>query len=225
MSANLETGMFVRLPAWHELGNVIQYDPNTYEAYEVAGLNWTVSKQRLGFRDNFGNYHETDSYGLVRDKDNAFYGVCKDKYQIFQNKEAFDWARPLVESELFKWESAGALKDGRNCWILLNSGEREIIKGDALRNYLLMAWSHDGQRSITIQPTSIRVVCENTLNAALGALLHLSICSFYYPFLTQLPFLEKSYQSFLTQSKCHHFSLLWSMSGKWSGHPCESVVL
>lgn len=167
MSANLETGMFVRLPAWHEMGTVIQYDPNTYEAYEVAGLNWTVSKQRLGFRDNFGNYHETDSYGLVRDKDNAFYGVCKDKYQIFQNKEAFDWARPLVESELFKWESAGALKDGRNCWILLNSGTREIVKGDALRNYLLMAWSHDGQRSITIQPTSIRVVCENTLNAAL----------------------------------------------------------
>ena len=169
MSANLESGMFVRIPAWHEEGNVIQFDPNTYEAQEVAGLNWSVEKKKMGFFDNFGVYHETeDTFGLVRDKDNAFYGVVKNKYQIFQNKEAFQWCQPLVESGLFKWESAGALRDGRNCWILLNSGERNIIEGDTLKNYLLMNWSHDGQRSIVIQPTSIRVVCENTLNAALN---------------------------------------------------------
>lgn len=168
MSANIETAAFVRIPAWHELGNVIQYDPNTMEFQEVAGLNWTVSKKRIGFFDDFGNYHETDSYGLVRDKDSAFYGICKDKYQIFQNREAFEWCQPLVESGLFKWEAAGALKDGRNCWCLLNSGEREIIKGDKLKNYLLINWSHDGLRSVIIQPTSIRVVCQNTLNAALN---------------------------------------------------------
>ena len=123
MSANIETAAFVRIPAWHELGNVIQYDPNTMEFQEVAGLDWTVSKKRIGFHDDWGQFHETDCYGLVRDKDNAFYGVCKDKYQIFQNREAFEWAQPLVESGLFKWESAGALKDGRNCWALLNSGD------------------------------------------------------------------------------------------------------
>jgi phage/plasmid-like protein (TIGR03299 family) len=168
MSANIARGMYVRIPAWHQEGTTIQFDPNTYEAQIIAGLNWTVEKKRLGFTDNFGVFHETDSYGLVRDKDSAFYGICKDKYQIFNNSEAFNWCQPLVESGLFKWESAGALRDGRNCWILLNSGEREIIKGDKLKNYLLMNWSHDGQRSIVIQPTSIRVVCENTLSAALS---------------------------------------------------------
>ena len=83
MSANIESGMYVRIPAWHQEGTTIQFDPNTYEAQIIAGLNWTVEKKRLGFTDNFGVFHETDSYGLVRDKDSAFYGICKDKYQIF----------------------------------------------------------------------------------------------------------------------------------------------
>jgi phage/plasmid-like protein (TIGR03299 family) len=45
----------------------------------------------------------------------------------------------------------------------------EIVKGDEIRRYLLLANGHDGVTSILIQPTPIRVVCENTLNMSLGA--------------------------------------------------------
>lgn len=166
MAHEFETGFFVRKPAWHELGIVLQDDPNTDSAFQASGLDWTVRKELLKYQYN-GELIDSKAFGVIRETDGQFLGVCKDRYQIFQNKEAFEWCRPLVESGLYKWEAAGSLKQGQTCWALLNSGGREIIKGDTLKSYLLFTWSHDGSKSVCIQPTSIRVVCNNTLTAAL----------------------------------------------------------
>ena len=160
---------FVRIPGWHEMGKTItDHEPTTEEMYKLAGLNWTVGKKQAGFFDDNGFFHEVkDTYSLVRNEDNQFYGFCKDKYQIFQNHEAFGWCEPLVDSGLFKWETAGSFRNGQTCWCLLNSGEYNLVATDKIRNYLLVAWAHDGKRGIVIQPTSIRVICQNTLTAAL----------------------------------------------------------
>lgn len=160
---------FVRIPGWHEMGTTIKdHEPTTEEFYKMAGLDWTVGKKQAGFFDDGGFFHEIkDTYGLVRNEDNTFYGFCKDKYQIFQNAEAFGWCEPLVDSGLFKWEMAGSFRNGQTCWCLLNSGEYNLVATDKIRNYLLVAWAHDGKRGIVIQPTSIRVICQNTLTAAL----------------------------------------------------------
>lgn len=166
MAHEFETGFFVRKPAWHELGIVLQDDPDTTGAFQASGLDWTVRKELLRYNFN-GEMVDSKAFGVIRETDGQFLGVCKDRYQIFQNKEAFEWCRPLVESGLYKWESAGSLKQGQTCWALLNSGEREIIKGDTLKSYLLFTWSHDGSKAVCIQPTSIRVVCNNTLTLAL----------------------------------------------------------
>lgn len=158
---------FVRIPGWREMGKTVDHEPTTEEMYKLAGLDWTVSKKKVGFFDDNGFFHDTENFGLVRNEDNTFYGFCKNKYNIFQNAEAFGWCEPLVDSGLFKWETAGSFRKGQTCWCLLNSGEYNVATNDSIRNYLLVAWSHDGKRGIVIQPTSIRVICENTLNAAL----------------------------------------------------------
>lgn len=160
---------FVRIPGWHEMGTTIKdHEPTTEEFYKMAGLDWTVGKKPAGFFDDNGFFHEIeDTYGLVRNEDNQFFGFCKKKYNIFQNAEAFEWCEPLIDSGLFKWETAGSFRNGQTCWCLLNSGEYNIVATDKIRNYLLVAWAHDGKRGIVIQPTSIRVICQNTLNAAL----------------------------------------------------------
>ena len=160
---------FVRIPGWHEMGTTIKdHEPTTEEFYKMAGLDWTVGKKPAGFFDDNGFFHEIeDTYGLVRNEDNQFFGFCKKKYQIFQNHEAFGWCEPLIDSGLFKWETAGSFRNGQTCWCLLNSGEYNMVATDKIRNYLLVAWAHDGKRGIVIQPTSIRVICQNTLTAAL----------------------------------------------------------
>lgn len=49
--------------------------------------------------------------------------------------------------------------------------QNPIIVGsqDAVEQYVLLANGHDGSLAITAMPTNVRVVCWNTLSAALGA--------------------------------------------------------
>ena len=166
MAAEFESGMFVKEEAWHKQGVVVEEAPSTEEAYELSGLNWNVDLLpaycKIGDKDV-----ATGNFAIVRDKDQSIFGVVGDRYNPFQNKEAFDWCKPLVDSELFTMETAGSLKGGRVCWTLLKQGVAEVVKGDTLKSYLLMTWSHDGTKSVQVTPTTIRVVCNNTLQMAL----------------------------------------------------------
>ena len=168
MAHEFESGMFVREEAWHKLGIVVEEAPSTDEAYELSGLNWNVnlipSYVRIGDTEV-----ATGEFAVVRDKDNAIYGTVGDRYVPFQNREAFDWCKPLCESDFWNMESAGSLKGGRVCWSLLKQGETEIVSGDTLKQYLLLTWSHDGSKSVMVTPTTIRVVCNNTLQMALDS--------------------------------------------------------
>jgi phage/plasmid-like protein (TIGR03299 family) len=162
-----ESGMFVRQPAWHGLGNVLDYVPNPLEAFESSGLNWRVNKCPL-FADTPDERRvKTPYYGIVRDSDDAVLGTAKGRWVCYQNEDAFAWTVPLVESGKWEFETAGSLKGGERCWALLKQNEVEIVPKDILRQYLMVCWSHDGMTSNFIQPTSVRVVCNNTLNMAL----------------------------------------------------------
>lgn len=160
----------MRQPAWHRQGNVLEDAPTTEVAYEASGLNWQVNKQPLFFKNGDPQVDmATDMFGLVRNTDNRVLGYCKEQYEIFQNIDALNWCDPLVRSELWRYETAGALKNGEVCWVLLKQGERELVHSDILKEYLLLLWSHDGSRAVQTMPTTIRVVCNNTLQMALDS--------------------------------------------------------
>jgi hypothetical protein len=67
-----------------------------------------------------------------------------------------------------RYESAGALKGGRIVWLLARLPDRHdfVTDGDQLARYLLFYNSHDGSNAVTILPTSVRVVCWNTISLA-----------------------------------------------------------
>ena len=46
--------------------------------------------------------------------------------------------------------------------------EKYIIAGDEIAPYLVVLNSHDGSSGVKVAMTPIRVVCQNTLNLALG---------------------------------------------------------
>lgn len=165
MAALVETMMSANnMIPWHKQGNVLDGYPSIEEATEKSGLTWTVEKRPLFD----ANQNPVPCFALCRDTDNRFYGTCTEAYHVYQNSEAFQWCRPLVESGEWKLETAGALKNGQTCWILLNQGTVSILPGDQLRNYLLLTWAHDGRTSVRLGLTSVRVVCNNTLTQALN---------------------------------------------------------
>ena len=66
-------------------------------------------------------------------------------------------------------ETAGVLKEGRKFWALARTGKSMALKGnDVVNGYLLLATSCDGSLSTTAIPTTMRVVCNNTLTIALN---------------------------------------------------------
>lgn len=168
MSAEFESGIFVRKEAWHKQGKVLEYYPDTIEAFRESGLNWGVTKRRLVLKghDGFGD-EPTNYYAIVRNTDNRQLGYVGERYEPYQNAAAFKWLEPLVDSGLWKIETAGSLRNGECCWVLLRQGEVEIIPNDLLKEYLLFTWSHDGGTPNILQPTFIRVVCNNTLQDSL----------------------------------------------------------
>lgn len=162
---------FARKPAWHGLGTVLDHAPNSAEAIVAAHLDWDVVKQPLfTAMDSFGmvGLKGVDNwFANVRSDTNEVLGVVSDKYKIVQNREAFSFLDSLCQDGLIQYESAGALRGGKTVWLLARMPSvDEIAPGDVTQRYILFSTSHDGSQAIHAIPTSVRVVCANTLRVA-----------------------------------------------------------
>ena len=173
MAHEFESGFFTKKEAWHKLGNLLENAPNTDEAYNKSGLIWEVYKEQLlrqiSNPDGTTILDPVGMRALCRSTDQRVLGYCSDSYEIYQNKDAFEWCQPLIESGYWTYDAAGSLKKGEMCWILLKQAEVQLIPNDTLKEYLLVLWAHNGSKANIILPTAIRVVCMNTLNYALEA--------------------------------------------------------
>jgi phage/plasmid-like protein (TIGR03299 family) len=115
------------------------------------------------------NYKQIPGYKAnVRQSDDKVLGVVTDRYKVVQNSEAFQFTDALL-GEGVRYETAGSLQDGRKIWLLAKLPDKYIIEGEQIEPYLVFSSSHDGNASIKVAMTPIRVVCQNTLNIAISS--------------------------------------------------------
>ncbi len=165
MSANIETMFYVRETPWHGLGTRVEEAPASIDALILAGLDWQVIQKDVYTQDGA----RIPGYKVnVRDTDNTPLGIVSDRYKVVQNEDAFRFTDDLL-GEGVTYETAGALQGGKKVWILAKMPHRYIIAGDEIAPYLVVMNSHDGSSGIKVAMTPIRVVCQNTLNLALGS--------------------------------------------------------
>ena len=170
MAANIETMMSVKQTPWHGLGTILKEAPSAEDAMKNAGLDWTVSKQQAQFVDNQGIVKPINGqFAIVRDKDQKCLGIAGSTYQPLQNSDAFKFFDPFVNAGEALYETAGALEGGKRIWVLakINRDPLEIVKGDIVNKYVLLSNKHSCGYSVKGGLTPIRVVCSNTLNAAI----------------------------------------------------------
>lgn len=182
---NEHTGKYsffsVKEKAWHGLGQVVADYPTSAEAIQHAGLDYEVAKTPLytkgtgiietpeGMEAGGEEISVPDYFATIRTDNNTALGVVGKDYQIIQNKDAFSFFDAIVGGdEGILYETAGALGKGERIFITAKlPGYISVGKDDLIEKYLFLTTSHDGSGSIMAAFTPIRIVCNNTLNAAL----------------------------------------------------------
>jgi phage/plasmid-like protein (TIGR03299 family) len=175
MSHNLENrngrySMFMvgkREDAWHKLGQRVAGAVNWQEAMKLAQLDWTVSKHQLELNGDL-----VPAWAIVRDNDKAFFGTVGEGFTIKQNWECFEFVDDLLQANGGShYDSAGALGNGATIWcsVRIPGADFTVVEGDKHESYLMFTTAHDGSMAHTAAISSVRVVCQNTLQSALSS--------------------------------------------------------
>lgn len=153
------------------------------EVIRKAKLDWNVEKAPLyaempmslnpnanqeGYNRGGNFYSEVGGMFATFRKDlNIPLGVVKDKYTPVQNIDAFKFFDDAIGKNSAIWQTAGFFGNGEKIFVTAKLPKNIFVNGDPINNYLVFATSHDGSMGVKVLLTPIRVVCENTLNAAL----------------------------------------------------------
>lgn len=159
---------------WHRLGNQLPAKQPIEVWAEKAGMDWTICEtpvryltEQAGAPESIRSYDEQKV--LYRSDTKAPLSVVGGRYQVVQPKAVLEFYRDLTEVSGFELETAGVLKEGKKFWALARTGKQAVLKGnDVVKGYILLATSCDGTLATTATPTTVRVVCNNTLAIALN---------------------------------------------------------
>lgn len=165
---------YVGQEPWHGLGNKLAAKQPLEVWMRAAGMDWSIEEAEVRFvaagNRNLGSIHAFPEQKVLYRSDTKMpLSVVSARYQVVQPSEILEFYRDLTEVGGFELETAGVLKEGRKLWALARTGQSAMLKGkDLVNGYLLLATACDGTLATTAQFTSVRVVCNNTLQIALG---------------------------------------------------------
>jgi phage/plasmid-like protein (TIGR03299 family) len=154
-----------RQAGWHKLGTVTGQYMTWSEILQHGGLDYSVVKNQLEYMGV-----QIDAWGTFRSDNGVFLGTVGEGYTPINHSQGFELIDALVGSvDGAHYETAGVLGKGETVWGLADLNQRIKIGGsDDMNVYLLFSTSHDGTRSYNFRIVMERVVCQNTLDIALG---------------------------------------------------------
>ena len=161
--------------AWHGMGVVTDGTLPAREAFETADALFTVEKRELFYPTEPGDegrtlpfYQPSGSFAVVRTDTQALLGVVSKQYEIVQNDSLLRMAEFIREEA--DMDSVVVLADGAKVAFTasLRGAETDIVPGDTVKRRIVGYLGHDGKTGCGAKFTNIRVVCQNTLTAALN---------------------------------------------------------
>lgn len=164
-------------PAWHGWGKVFNKAITIEQALTDSGLAFYVQKSPnihripvIGRPDEYTDIQSTTSFFTYRtDTGNVLGARLGPDYTVYQNTAALSIVDELLKTKKVSIETVGALYEGRKIFTCLKlHAPLKVGASDEIDQYVLLANSHDGSMAITAMPTNVRVVCANTLSAALA---------------------------------------------------------
>lgn len=168
MSANIDTMMHVGDAPWHGLSVDMTLDPpkTAAEIVAAAQLGWTSNTTPM-LTELHGMVHGW--HAVYREDNNNILGVVHKTNPIqVQNSDMFNAIESMIDSKIDA-ETAASLGQGETVFGCFKIREQYKVLDDDIDHYFVVVNDHlkcDGK--ITVLNTPIRVVCQNTLSAALN---------------------------------------------------------
>ncbi len=171
MVAAVETLAYVkdRGVPWHGLGTPADGLMTAAEVLEKAGLDWVVEPRPIFIAGPDGEPQPIESHrAMVRVTDNSVLGVVGRRFTPVQIVETMSVLDDLVDDGGGKYDTAGSLWDGKRVFVSMELPKHIKVRGDSsdYLSYILAINGHDGGQAFEIIRTTVRAVCNNTVEAA-----------------------------------------------------------
>lgn len=164
---------------WHRMGQEMLPGQSMQDWAQQAGLDWTAIKvpaiaalsgPLFDHLDPATRMREVGGQAFVVRSDNGRpLGYVSQQYQPVQPIEVLEWFQQYIGvDDRFHLDVAGSLKAGEIIWATATFRDSLSIVGEEHKARLLMTTTFDGSGATINKATMTRVVCNNTLDAALA---------------------------------------------------------
>jgi len=172
MSNYRENMAYVGKVPWHGLGQQLTPDAPLEVWASEAGMSHVIKRAAVQFQTP-----SVGTYGVMSERDVLYrsdtiapLAVVSNRFKIVQPREVLEFFRDLVSATGdYVLETAGLLNGGARYWALAKYRDTLEFGRDIVKPFLMLATACDGSMNTIAQHTSVRVVCNNTLQMALRA--------------------------------------------------------
>lgn len=149
-----------RTTTWHAIGKSVEQCKDLEGVLRASGLDYTVEKVPV-LAMHTGEVIP-NRFVTTRDTDGHMYDIVSDKFEIVQNREAFDFVNYMGED--LQFQKAGETENGM-VYIIGMLPQVDIL-GDAFTPYVIFRNGFTGKIKITAAICPLRMVCQNQFNFA-----------------------------------------------------------
>lgn len=160
---------------WHGLGQPVPPDASLDDWAKLGHVDWMVAESPVnfnipgGFRDSMIPAEMLNRKVLYRTDTMDPLSIVSVGYRVVQPIEILEFYRDLIHNNNFTMETVGSLDEGRRVWAMAKMGDGFTLPGDdTVIPYCLLMTSYDTSLATTLMFTSVRVVCNNTLEFAVA---------------------------------------------------------
>lgn len=165
--------LYTSTPAWHGLGHVIPGGISDIDTVlNVGQIGFRVDKVPVRYSFDGSDRVMDDRWVTVRSDTGAALGTVGQRYEVFQQRQIFDFLEDLADMHGVLWESAGALRGGRRVFVTMQVPDSIVVDrgglDDEIKLFIVAINSHDATSQAEVVVTPWRVVCANTERFALA---------------------------------------------------------
>jgi phage/plasmid-like protein (TIGR03299 family) len=160
-AAGADAMAYVGETPWHGLGMKLDESADLQTWASASGLDFEldvtpVQNGEIKLEGKQIIYRKDTQTGLA---------VVSDNYKVVQPIEVLNFFKEYVNGTA-QLETAGVLHDGKRYWAMAKLDGEINIAGDISKPYILLSSSCDGSLATQARLTTVRVVCNNTLQMA-----------------------------------------------------------